>query len=411
MKRLVPLSLALILVALMALGATATFAQNGSASSTPAANTGTPSAGTGTPAPAIGTALHTNIDLCGKPLSGAIGGVDATPTYAYPSSYSSSSYSNSSGYMGNNEQLHTPAPTPTATPLPQPINPVNKSCENGKILIAVATDRHGTYRIGDVVGLDVYISTTADVQINFDNLLKDNILVFDTSTFELVDTPTVETTTAKERIQHHLHLRVRSFSTVSIQYVSVDLLYATATVDNAPAWKRLSTPPLMITTTRTLDQGTSPLEGDVQERASAGTWLSMVLIASGALLVFLTLVPVAVRQILAILRRPRPVHPNAQIWIQLDTALNRGKAKGFTRQDYGEISSALRTFLAREPATLKEIEIVSNADERLNDIRSALRKLDSIVFAPQHEERILNAGELAQLERELERIVPRPGIK
>ncbi len=360
---------------------------------------------------AIASAQSSTVDLCGKPLQGAIGGIEATPTYDY-SGYGSGSYPyggyGPSGPYGEGD-YYTPAPTPTATPIPQPENPVSKTCEFGKVQISVRSDRHGTYRIGDVIVVDVYLLTAPEVQINVDNLIRDKVLVFgNDSDFELAATPVLETTAINGRILHHIQLRVRSFSTEPILYVSADLLYATEVVQNDPAWKRLTTPPLMITTTRTLDQGDAPLEGDIDRQESGGTWLANVLLGLGGLLSGLAILLFAVPTIKAIVNRKRPVSLNEVAWRQLDHVFERGKAEGFSRQDYAQIAAILRGWLTREPATLREIEIVNDGDERLNDIRSALAKLDRIIFAPQGEELNLNVGELAQLERELERIVPRP---
>lgn len=383
MKRTIAWSIALLLIMALALSATATSAQNG------------------TPTPAV--------DLCGDPLRGAIGGLQITPTPNY-SGYAgyTGPYAPPYGYDG--EPYYTPTPMPTATPLPQPVNPVNKSCEFGKVLIAVTSDRHGTYRIGDVVVIDVYISTSPDVQLNFDNLTRDNVLVFGTSDFELAAAPTVESSIVDNRSQHHIQLRVQSFSTKSILWVTADMLYATEVEDGVPAWKRLTTPPLQITTTPTLDHGQSLLEGDIEQRVSGGTWLANVLIVSGGSLSLLAVLLFSIPAFRQWLARPRRVNVAEITWSQLDTVLNRGKQNGFTRRDYALIARILRAWLDREPATLREIQIVNQGDDRLADIKSALTKLDKIVFAPQGKELTLNAGELAQLERELERIIPRPQV-
>ncbi len=349
-------------------------------------------------------------DLCGLPLRGAIGGIDATatPNYgSYPSTYYSGNYGGVNGSY-DEQEYYSPQPTPTATPVPQPINPANKSCEFGKILIAVTTARHGTYRIGDTIVVDVYISTDPAVQLNFDNLMEQNALVFGTSDFELIPSPVLTTSEENGRNQYHLQLRVRSFSTKPIQFVTVDLLYAVEFAEgNAPAWLRLTTPELMITTTSTLDHGEQPLQGDIQQRPVGRLWLANVLLAAGAFVIVTTVLFIAVQRTIKYLTRPRTVGANLVAWQQFDEILARGKAHGFVRADYAQIAAALRAFLAREPATLREISIVNKGDERLADIRSALRKLDAIVFAPVGEEKSLSVKELEQLERELSRIVPR----
>lgn len=349
-------------------------------------------------------------DLCGLPLRGAIGGIDATatPNYgSYPSTYYSGNYGGVNG-MYDEEQYYTPQPTPTATPVPQPINPANKSCEFGKILIAVTTTRHGTYRIGDTIVVDIYISTDPTVQLNFDNLIQQNALVFGTSDFELIPPPVLTSSQEDGRNQYHLQLRVRSFSTKPIQFVTVDLLYAVEFAEsNAPAWRRLTSPELMITTTSTLDHGEQPLQGDIQQRPVGRVWLANVLLGVGAIVIVATLLVFGIPRTIKYLTRPRPVGANVIAWQQFDEILARGKTQGFVRADYAQIAAALRAFIAREPATLREITIVNKGDERLAYIRNALRKLDAIVFAPVGEEKLLNIKELEQLERELSRIVPR----
>lgn len=346
-------------------------------------------------------------DLCGLPLRGAIGGINATPTPnyyggSYPPGYYGGAYGGNYG-----EDYYTPMPTPTATPLPQPSLQVSKSCEFGKVLIVVATLRNGTYRTGDVIAVDLYISTSNDVIIDFDTLLRQNLLVYGDTDFELVPSPTVETSEVDGRIQHHVQLRVRSFSLDPVLFLTVDLLYATDVVEGAaPGWKRLTTPQLVVTTTRTLDYSESPLEGDIQSRPSSGTWLSGILVLFGSLLTVLAVLFFAVPYILKAINRPRPVDANEVAWRKFDAALTRGKAKGFTRQDYAQIAAALRARLVLEPATLREIEIVNEGDSRLNDIRSALSKLDRIIFAPEGKNLSLNVKEIEQLERELHRIVP-----
>ncbi len=74
-------------------------------------------------------------------------------------------------------------------------------------------------------------------------------------------------------------------------------------------------------------------------------------------------------------------------------SLVRGKANGFVRADYAQIAALCVRSLAREPATLREITIVNRGDERLADIRSALRKLDEIIFCSSWR------GEIAQCQR------------
>jgi hypothetical protein len=366
MKRTIAWSMALLLIMTLALSATATSAQ------------------TGTPTPVA--------DLCGVPLRGAIGGLQITATPNY-SGYSGYSGSNGPPYDYDGGPYYTPTPMPTATPLPQPENPVNKSCEFGKVLIAVTSDRHGTYRIGDVVVVDIYISTSPEVQLNFDNLTRDDALVFENSDFELVTAATVESTTTGNRNAHHIQLRVRSFSTKPILWVSADMLYATEVVNNAPGWKRLTTPPLQITTTPTLDHSQSPLEGDIKQRFSGGTWLANLLIISGGSLSVLALLLLSISAFRQWLARPRRVNAAEITWSHLDTVLNHGKQAGFTRKDYAHIARILRAWLDREPATLREIQIVNQGDDRLADIKSALSKLDKIIFAPQGKELTLNPGE------------------
>lgn len=348
-------------------------------------------------------------DLCGLPLRGAIGGINATPTpNYYGSGYSSGYYSGAYGGNYNEDYYYTPVPTPTATPIPQPAMQVSKSCEFGKVLIVVTAAFNGTYRTGDVIAVDLYISTTKDVIIDFDMLVQQNLLVYGDTDFELVPSPTVETSEVDGRIQHHVQLRVRSFSLEPALFLTVDLLYATDVVEGAaPGWRRLTTPQLVITTTGTLDHSESPLEGDVQTRPSKGTWLSGVLLIAGSLLTLLAVLLFAIPYVHRAINRPRPVDANEVAWRKFDAALRRGKAKGFTRQDYAQIAAALRARLALEPATLREIEIVNEGDSRLNDIRSALGKLDRIIFAPEGQNLSLNVKEIEQLERELHRIVPR----
>lgn len=346
-------------------------------------------------------------DLCGLPLRGAIGGLDMTPTPSYSGGYPYSGSGYYGGPGGYDEYYYTPAPTPTPTPLPQPVTSVSRSCEFGQLTITVSTPRHGTYRTGDRIHVAVSIETDSAVVLDFSNLLNGE-LVFGRSDFELAETPVVHAETNRERTTYTIGLVMQTFVGKPIVQFTMDALYSIEVSNGVPVWRRLTTPSLMITTTSTVDHGEAMLEGDLTLKESdappLGMWLTLCGVSGFFLLIALIIVPPVVRA----LRKRRPRTPDEIAWHHFDRAFRRGKDTGLGRVECAMIASALRARLAYEPATLDEVDNLTAQDARHNDILSALKKCDGIVFAPSTQKNPrLGGGEASRLRFELERIVPK----
>ncbi len=111
--------------------------------------------------------------------------------------------------------------------------------------------------------------------------------------------------------------------------ITVDLLYAVEFAEgNTPAWRRLTTPALMITTTSTLDHGEQPLQGDIQQETG---WTSLAgkcaALAAGAFVLVTTLLFIAVNRTIRYLTRPRTVGANLVAWQQFDEIFGPRQSK------------------------------------------------------------------------------------
>lgn len=342
-------------------------------------------------------------DPCGLPLNGEIGGISATPTATanpYGSGYA--------GPYGDYDYL-TPTPRPTATPPPAPQSEVEKTCEAGRIRMRVSLARHGTYRTGDVIAITVTIAADAPVQLNFDNLIDGNLL-FGMSQFELDEPVIIESTSDGLETVYTIHLEVRSFVRRADLYFTMDALYALESHDGVPVWSqhRLTTPPLQITTTATVDHGTDFLPGDLSSKNPNAPWAAQWLTAIGTVLLAAAAAYLVIPWVVKRFRTPR-VKTAAEIaWSHFERAFKARPNGSLGRPECASIAAALRSFLECEPATLAEVAALTAGSARAREIRAVLAKCDGVVFAAQNEEPFLNPVESRTLYEELLRIIPRP---
>lgn len=303
---------------------------------------------------------------------------------------------------------------------PKPANPVEKSCEGGKIQIVVGvpptdlkggkdSQRHFGHRIGDKIPVSILILTDPDVKIDFTSLAQ-GVLGFDGSDFILAEPPTVLARQTKDgKVLYRIDLKLQGFTAHYVQRAPVvfnlDLRYATemAPDGKTPNWKRLTTPDFVITTSNTADNGDELIEGDLEAKPGPSPWLTVPLLVLGFFLVLLWPGLVLVKWINRI--RPRRVIPaNEQAWRIFDKAMAEAKANGYSERVYKLIASALRVYLGVEPATLAEVRERLKAHAQIATIDSALSKCDRAIYS----RTALNDDENRQLVDEFTKLVPKP---
>ena len=182
----------------------------------------------------------------------------------------------SSGPGFPDERFDIDATQPSAD-VPQPANPVQKVCENGRVKIQVGAVREFGHRIGDVAAVRVLIVTDANVLIDFRSLTQAHALAYGGSDVVLAkDNPiSLRRVVQGEHVIYLLELRLQTFviKAPGVQF-NLDLRYATDLVaaTKTPDWKVLSTPSFLITRSNTVDNGTELDEGDLSKQNARAPW-------------------------------------------------------------------------------------------------------------------------------------------
>ncbi len=182
--------------------------------------------------------------------------------------------------------------TPTKGDAPQPANPVQKVCENGRIQIQTGALPHFGHRIGDVTDIRVIVVTDPDVIVDFTSLTKAKALAFGGSDFVLArdNAVSVQHVQQGKKDLYVVDLKVQTFVPKDPGVVfNLDLRYATSMVPGTktPDWKVMSTPDLLITRSNTVDNGQDMLEGDLQAHTGFSPWVMWPVLISGFFLVLL----------------------------------------------------------------------------------------------------------------------------
>lgn len=300
---------------------------------------------------------------------------------------------------------------------PKPQNPVQKICEDGRIIIQVGNEQHFGHRIMDLVEITVIILADEGVKFDFSSLDK-GVIGFDGSNFDLAKAQpegalprgakavTIRQAPWKDgKILYRIDLIVQSSVPKSNIVFNLDLRYAVEfTADGkTPNWKRLTTPDFIVTKSNTADNGDELLEGDLGRKSSPQPWLMWPMLVLGGFLFLVGPGILVVRYINR--RRPRRVMPpNELAWRIFLRVTDEVKIAGWQPKHYKLMASAFRTALGVEPATTAEaLERLADHPE-LDAVKSALAKCDAVLYG----EKTLSDEENAQLVDEFLKLVPRP---
>ncbi len=280
-----------------------------------------------------------------------------------------------------------PEPTPSPTPVPPPVNPVEKNCNNGRVRVLVGNQQQFANHIGDVVEINVWIWLDPSTTIDFQSL-QSGVLKFDgTRAFQLAaDRPVQIFTRPDDGLTlYTLVLRVQTFVPRQTVPFSLDLRYATGLADdtNSPDWQVLTTPDYLVTTSRTLDNGTQMQEGNMQQ-AQSHTLLLVPLLGLGLLSSWAFVALSYLREWLNRPGRARTarIDPYAAAWETFERHFAASNPNGFDKEDMRRIGECLHVFLHTKSCTRTEVEQAYHDDPRLPSISAALIVFDQFLYHP-----------------------------
>jgi len=296
-----------------------------------------------------------------------------------------------------------PEPTPSPTPVPQPVNPVEKKCDNDKVRVVVGNRQQFGNHIGDVVEIDVRIWLDPSTTIDFQSLER-GVLKFDgTTAFQLAaDRPVrISRTREGDLTLYTIILRVQTFVPRQAVPFSLDLRYATDPTDdgNSPDWKILTTPDYIVTTSKTLDNGTKMLEGNMQP-AEIHTLLLVPMLFLGLLCSWVMVASAYLRDWLNRPGRVRTATADSytRAWEIFQQHFAASDPHGFDAGDMRRIGESLHLFLGTKSCTRTEVEQLYHDDPRLPAISAALTMFDQFLYnpsapsrlAPEEQERLMS---------------------
>jgi hypothetical protein len=334
---------------------------------------------------------------------------------------------------------------PTAQPAqaPKPQNPVDKTCADGKVHIIVGitpndqggysdSHRHYGHFIMDRIPLTVVLDLDKSVQVDFTSLLKQSVLGFNGSDFDLakqgpgepesvvISGPVVKGDRKIYRIQMIVQTMVPTPTPFNL-----DLRFAVDMTPDGklPNWQTMTTPDFLVTTSDISDNGDQPLEGNLDMQSPRLPWMTVTAIAIGVFLILLYPGLYLVKWYNRV--RPRKVVPADRLaWnifeAQYDDAAANG---GFKRKHIRAIAHALRRYLGTlqpfpniEALTILEIENRFSDDSKFAAIQRALQMCEADLYSdatlkvenPYESATSLSAGDIKQLYSELDVLVPRP---
>lgn len=345
------------------------------------------------------------VDLCGIPTG--------TVAQNQPPNYNGYPYDYPSDAGGVNNKPSEP---------PQPVNPVRKVCEGGKVEILMGNSRHYGYRIGDHVKITILIRADESVLVDFSSF-KQKTISFEGSDFELVEEPLVRTQPAGEgKVLHRIDLTVQSWVPMSVAppkeaqpgghlIFNLDLRYATemAADGKTPVWKVLTTPDFVVSGSNTIDHGTGLLEGDLEGKPARSPWPTMPLLIAGFFAVLLLPGLIVVKYINRIIPRKK-LAPHVAAWRAFDKVMASTKDGGFKVEHYKGIEAALRMYLEAstgqpiESATILEIRDRLEDHEHLETINAVITACEGAIYSGAK----LTDDDNWQIIKGFEALVPRP---
>lgn len=304
-----------------------------------------------------------------------------------------------------------PAPTPSPTPIPQPVNPVEKHCDNDKVRVLVSNPQQFGHRIGEVVEINVRIWVDPTVNIDFQSL-RSGVLKFDgTTAFHLAAESPVQIYTTQEDglTLYTVMLRVQTFVPRQTVPFSIDLRYATGQTDDdagSPDWKILTTPDYVITTSKTLDNGSQMQPGNMQV-AEIPTPPLVLPLNVIALVCLAAVSSFYLEEAFTRLRRIPTRNSYSWSWETLERHIGESNPEGFDKDDMRRIAEWVRNILRISSCTRVEIGQLYANDPRLPSINAAIEMFDQFLYDPAAPAR-LEPAEQERLVSLLQEIMRKP---
>lgn len=390
-------------------------------------------------------------DPCSK-VKGTISGTDLTGGNGTPAQTTGGDDEDGGGFM--------PAPTEN----PKPNNPVNKTCAGGLVRMTVgitpadedgnpASHRHFGHTIMDKIPLTVLLNLDPSVTVDLTSLVKQHVLGFDGSDFNLYKPqpgeppavtitgpllkqvgvrpdpdnpgkmlPVLRKVVRIDLIVTTMVYKPRTEKDYNVVF-NLDLRFANEFLPDGktPNWTTMTTPDFPVTFSRVGDNGEKLQEGDLSDKGTRLPWPTIALLALG---VFLALLPPGIAAVKWVNRvRPRKLIPaNRMAWNVFESNYKDGKKNGFKVKHLKAFAHALRRYLATLPAytridalTIEQIAThFPDADQaQVETILRAVRTCEKEIFAAGAERNgetaiSLSADELKQLFNDLQVLVPRP---
>lgn len=318
------------------------------------------------------------------------------------------------GFPGFPGEEPTPA-EPAEDPKPQ--NPVQKVCEDGRIMIQVGNGQHFAHRIMGLVEVTVLIVADNNVKFDFSSLQK-GVIGFEGQDFDLAkpyplgalapgQAPyTIRSAPYKEgQTIYRIDLVVQSSVPKMAIPFQLDLRYAVDTAADgvSPNWKRLTTPDFIVTRSNTADNGDELLEGDLEQKPAPRPWAMWPTLVGGIFLALLWPGLVIVRRI----NREKPIRkspPNEVAWRVYLKVMAQVKETGWQERHYKLMAAAIRQYFGVDPATINEVGERLKDHEKLEMIISSLAKCEGVLF----QRRTLSDHENNELCDQFEELIPRP---
>lgn len=340
---------------------------------------------------------------------------------------------------------------PPADPKPQ--NPISATCGQGRLNIIVGTTpsdqagftqshRHFGHFIMDKIPLTVVLNVDESVEIDFNSLVKQKVLGFNGSDFMLAkqgpgETPAIQISGPQLRVReikgpdgsvigkqtrkiYVINLIVQSMVYKPVIPFQLDLRYAyDATPDGKPNWKTLTTPDFIVTRPNIGDNGEELLEGNLDERGTRISFMTVAALALGTFLLLLIPGTAAVKYINRV--RPRKVIPaNRAAWNVFEGQYKDAKANGgYKRKHIRAIVHALRRYLGTLPQfpqlealTVMEIVARFSEEEKTEMAASVITMCEGDLFDADNDDQTtattLTGEQIKSLFEDLQVLVPRP---
>lgn len=286
-----------------------------------------------------------------------------------------------------------------------------ETAADGNIIVRSGTSRHAGYRIGDIVPVSVVIVASKDVRVDFSNVLNGTLSDDAQPAFELAETPTVSHFEQNGKNVWRIDLAVRSWKVEPELDFHVDVQYGVNTKEGWE-WSTISSPTVTIQTTRSAQKDDEFDMGDARPRTAPANAFGRTLVFLGGWTLLCFVVFTGIKYGRRLHRKLTYVSPEEQSWHVFDDVFATARSTGWTEAHYIALSTQLRRYLHLEPLTASEVRALTPAelDKVPEESIDILVRTFDLLEAALYAERQLNGVERAQLETDLETLVPRKPV-